>query len=74
MEIWRQVYTAGFAVGIIGNLIASAIWAPIALIHLHRKIDRHHEEHMHLLRKGAIMDSGGHDAVLNSEARRDREL
>lgn len=74
MEIWRQFATAGFIVGVIGNLVASALWAPIALIHLHRKIDRHHREHMHLLRESAIMDSGGHDAVLSSEARRDRQL
>lgn len=74
MEIWRQVYSTGFAVGVIGNLIASAIWAPMAFIHLHRKIDRHHREHMHLLRKSAIMDSGGHDAIRGAEARRDGKL
>lgn len=74
MEIWKQVVSAGFAVGVIGNLVASAIWAPIALIHLHRKIDRQHREHMHLLRKSAIMDSGGHDAILSEEARRDGQL
>lgn len=74
MEIWRQFISAGFIIGVIGNLVASAIWAPIALIHLHRKIDRNHEEHMHLLRKSAIMNSGGHDAVFSAEARRDRKL
>jgi len=27
---------------VLGNLIASALWAAPALIHLHRKLDRHH--------------------------------
>jgi len=27
---------------VVGNLIASALWAAPALIHLHRKLDRHH--------------------------------
>jgi hypothetical protein len=27
---------------VVGNLLASAMWAAPALIHLHRKIDRHH--------------------------------
>ena len=29
-----------------GNLIASALWAAPALVHLHRKINRHHREQM----------------------------
>ncbi len=29
---------------IVGNLIASAIWAAPALWHLHRKLDRHHAQ------------------------------
>jgi len=29
---------------VVGNLIASALWATPALVHLHRKIDRHHRE------------------------------
>lgn len=28
---------------VLGNLVASALWATPALIHLHRKIDRHHQ-------------------------------
>ena len=36
---------------VLGNLIASALWATPALIHLHRKLDRHHAEHMRELRK-----------------------
>jgi hypothetical protein len=38
---------------VVGNLIASAMWATPALIHLHRKIDRHHEEHMNAIRNKA---------------------
>jgi hypothetical protein len=37
---------------VVGNLIASAMWATPALIHLHRKLDRHHKEHMEALKKG----------------------
>ena len=29
---------------VLGNLLASVIWAAPALWHLHRKIDRHHAE------------------------------
>ncbi len=35
---------------VIGNLIASALWATPALIHLHKKLNRHHEEHMNAIR------------------------
>lgn len=31
---------------VVGNLIASALWAAPALTHLHRKINRHHREAM----------------------------
>jgi hypothetical protein len=34
---------------VLGNLIASALWATPALIHLHRKIDRHHRERLEAL-------------------------
>lgn len=34
-----------------GNLIASAIWAPLAVIHLDRLAIKHHNEHLALLRK-----------------------
>ena len=33
------------------NLLASLIWAAPALWHLHRKLDRHHREHMEETRK-----------------------
>ena len=66
MEIWRQVATASFIVGVIGNLCASIIWAVPALIHLHRKLDRHHQEHLQILASHGIIkgESGGEkDAV-----------
>lgn len=31
---------------VVGNLIASALWAAPALVHLHRKLNKHHREHM----------------------------
>ena len=31
---------------VVGNLIASILWAAPALLHLHRKLDRHHREHL----------------------------
>ena len=34
-----------------GNLLASAIWAPLAVIHLDQLSRRHHREHMDLLRR-----------------------
>lgn len=34
-----------------GNLLASAIWAPLAVVHLDRLARRHHREHLALLRK-----------------------
>lgn len=60
------IYVAGLAVfcviqrrtlfewpnGIVtGNLLASAIWAPLAIVHLDRLARRHHREHLALLRK-----------------------
>lgn len=35
---------------VVGNLIASVIWATPAFLHLHRKIDRNHNAHMALMR------------------------
>lgn len=29
---------------VVGNLIASLLWAAPAFIHLHRKLNRHHRE------------------------------
>jgi hypothetical protein len=34
-----------------GNLLASAIWAPLAVVHLDRLARKHHREHLKLMRK-----------------------
>ena len=34
-----------------GNLLASAIWAPLAVVHLDRLARRHHREHLALLHR-----------------------
>jgi hypothetical protein len=34
-----------------GNLLASAIWAPLAVIHLDRLAIKHHRAHLSLLKK-----------------------
>lgn len=47
MAFWHQVLSLAFVVGVAGNLVASVLWAAPALIHLHRKLDRHHKEVMH---------------------------
>lgn len=45
-SIWHQIWSMAFLVGVIGNLVASLLWAFPALRHLHKKIDRNHAEHM----------------------------
>ena len=42
-ELTPLVFSIGFVAGVIGNLVASALWAGPALTHLHRKLDRNHE-------------------------------
>jgi hypothetical protein len=39
---------------VLGNLIASALWAAPALFHLHRKISRHHREQLDAIQAEAI--------------------
>jgi hypothetical protein len=34
---------------IVGNLLASVVWAAPAMVHLHRKMERHHAERMKAL-------------------------
>jgi hypothetical protein len=53
----HQILSAAFMVGVIGNLVASAVLGVPAFIHLHRKLDRHHAE----LTKGVT------DAVRHSQ-------
>ncbi len=44
-----------------GNLLASAIWAPLAVVHLDRLARKHHRQHMALMRKHhkELMDRDG---------------
>lgn len=44
-----------------GNLLASAIWAPLAVVHLDRLARKHHRQHMALMRKHhkELMDASG---------------
>lgn len=43
---WALVLSAAFVVGVVGNLVASAIWASPAGVALARKLNRHHAEHL----------------------------
>jgi hypothetical protein len=36
---------------VVGNLIASALWAVPAFLHLDRKMKRHHREHMAAIKR-----------------------
>ena len=45
-ELHGQIFTIAFAAGILGNLVASLLWAVPAFGHLHRKLNRHHEWHV----------------------------
>jgi hypothetical protein len=36
---------------VVGNLLASAIWAPIGIIHLDHLMRRHHREHISLMHR-----------------------
>lgn len=45
MTVIRELFSWPSGI-VVGNLIASAMWATPALLHLHRKIDRNHAEHM----------------------------
>ena len=49
--IFHSVLFAWPAGIVTGNLLASAIWAPLAVIHLDRLARKHHRAHMALMRK-----------------------
>jgi hypothetical protein len=51
-ELIAQITNIGFVAGVIGNLTASAVLGVPALIGLHRKLDRHHREHMAAITAG----------------------
>lgn len=46
---------------VVGNLIASAMWAIPSLIHLHRKLDRHHAELKEAMSASGNDNSSTHD-------------
>jgi hypothetical protein len=47
----RRVLFAWPAGIVTGNLLASAIWAPLAVVHLDRLARRHHHAHMTLIHR-----------------------
>ena len=50
--IWQHATLFAWPAGIVtGNLLASAIWAPLAVIHLDRLARKHHADHLALLKK-----------------------
>lgn len=56
---------------VVGNLLASLLWAAPALLHLHRKLDRHHRERNPelvwvVVDQWAIPDDGNEDAQIIS--------
>lgn len=44
VEFWGLVLSVGFLAGVLGNLVASAVLGLPALAHLHRKLNRQHED------------------------------
>ena len=55
MEIARALFRWPDGI-VVGNLIASAMWATPALIHLHRKLDRNHAA----IVKGRVSGNASH--------------
>jgi hypothetical protein len=50
--VWQHTILFAWPAGIVtGNLLASCIWAPLAVIHLDRLARKHHREHMGLLHR-----------------------
>lgn len=49
---WQHRTLFAWPAGIVtGNLLASAIWAPLAVVHLDRLARRHHRDHMAILHR-----------------------
>lgn len=42
-ELFPLVFCVAFVAGVLGNLVASALLGVPALLHLHKKLNRHHE-------------------------------
>jgi hypothetical protein len=49
LTLWHQIWSLAFLIGVVGNLTASAVLGVPALLQIHRKLDRHHREHMEAL-------------------------
>jgi hypothetical protein len=50
--VWQHRVLFAWPAGIVtGNLLASAIWAPLAVVHLDRLARRHHREHLAVLHR-----------------------
>jgi hypothetical protein len=60
---WQHNTLFAWPGGIVtGNLLASAIWAPLAVIHLDRLARKHHREHLALLHRHHAELMGARDA------------
>jgi hypothetical protein len=72
--VWQHKTLFAWPEGIVtGNLLASAIWAPLAVIHLDRLARKHHREHLALLHRQHaehLLVLGGHRKVkVNDEGK-----
>jgi len=68
-SVYHQVFSLAFAIGVLGNLVASAILGVPAFLHLHRKLNQHHREHLAIMRKAGTIDvenGGTKDALRDS--------
>lgn len=45
-ELHAQVFAIAFLAGVLGNLVASALWGIPTLRQLHRKLNKHHNWHL----------------------------
>jgi hypothetical protein len=45
-ELLGLVFSIAFVAGVLGNLTAAVIWGAPMFWGLHRKLDRHHREHL----------------------------
>jgi hypothetical protein len=45
-ELLGLVFSIAFVAGVLGNLTANVIWGAPVFWGLHRKLDRHHREHL----------------------------
>jgi len=50
-ELHAQLFAVAFVAGVLGNLTASLLLGGPAFWHLHKKLNRHHKEHMDKLRE-----------------------